>query len=92
MPVTRFLAPRVLDLNHLLQQPKQNSGKTRVRPALIEIISHAGIVNHIDGLFIKAHPNHVVAKKSVATNMLTLDQLVGLLNCLLTIRLLVNGF
>lgn len=91
IPAMRALAPSVLDVTHSLQQPNQNSGVTGGRPKLIETIARAGIVNHIDGLFIETHPNPAVAKSDGA-NMLPLDQLEGLLTRLVEIRQLVNRF
>lgn len=87
----RSIAPTVLDVTHSLQQPNQNSGVTGGRPALIETIARAGIVNHVNGLFIETHPNPSVAKSDGA-NMLPLDQLEGLLGRLVAIRQVVNGF
>ena len=91
MPALRKIAPTVLDVTHSLQQPNQSSGVTGGRPALIETIARAGIVNHVDGLFIETHPNPEVAKSDGA-NMLPLDQLEGLLTRLVKIRKLVNSF
>lgn len=91
MPALREIAPTVLDVTHSLQQPNQSSGVTGGRPALIETIARAGIVNHVDGLFIETHPKPEVAK-SDGTNMLPLDQLEGLLTRLVKIRKLVNSF
>ena len=91
IPAMRNIAPTVLDVTHSLQQPNQNSGVTGGRPALIETIARAGIVNHVDGLFIETHPNPSVAKSDGA-NMLPLDQLEGLLTRLVKIRKLVNSF
>ena len=91
IPAMRSIAPTVLDVTHSLQQPNQNSGVTGGRPALIETIARAGIVNHVNGLFIETHPNPSVAKSDGA-NMLPLDQLEGLLCRLVAIRQVVNGF
>lgn len=91
IPVMRQMAPTVLDVTHSLQQPNQSSGVTGGRPALIETIARAGIVNHVDGLFIETHPNPSQAKSDGA-NMLALDQLEGLLERLAEIRNVITGF
>lgn len=91
LPAMRDLAPTVLDVTHSLQQPNQSSGVTGGRPALIETIARAGVVNHVDGLFIETHPNPQQAKSDGA-NMLPLDQLEGLLTRLVRIRETINGF
>lgn len=91
IPTLREIAPTVLDVTHSLQQPNQSSGVTGGRPALIETIARAGIVNHVDGLFIETHPTPSAAKSDGA-NMLPLDQLEGLLERLTEIRKLINGF
>ena len=91
LPAMREIAPTVLDVTHSLQQPNQSSGVTGGRPALIETIARAGIVNHVDGLFIETHPNPSVAKSDGA-NMLPLEQLEGLLQRLVEIRKVVNSF
>ena len=56
VPAMRSIARTVLDVTHSLQQPNQASGVTGGRPELIETIARAGIVNHMDGLFIETHP------------------------------------
>jgi len=91
IPEMKQFAPVILDVTHSLQQPNQSSGVTGGRPALIETIARAGIVNHVDGLFIETHPNPAVAKSDGA-NMLPLDQLEGLLTRLVKIRKLINSF
>ncbi|GAK94807.1 2-keto-3-deoxy-D-manno-octulosonate-8-phosphate synthase [Nonlabens ulvanivorans] len=53
IPTMREFAPTVLDVTHSLQQPNQTSGVTGGRPDMIETIARAGIVNHVDGLFIE---------------------------------------
>ena len=91
IPLMRNLAPTVLDVTHSLQQPNQSSGVTGGRPALIETIARAAVVNEIDGLFIETHPNPSQAKSDGA-NMLPLDELEGLLERLVAIRKLVKKF
>ncbi|MGB2404864.1 MAG: 3-deoxy-8-phosphooctulonate synthase, partial [Flavobacteriaceae bacterium] len=91
VPAMRQLAPTVLDVTHSLQQPNQSSGVTGGKPALIETIARAGVVNHVDGLFIETHPNPSKAKSDGA-NMLPLDQLEGLLTRLVAIRKVVSTF
>ena len=91
LPTLKSYAPTVLDVTHSLQQPNQSSGVTGGRPELIETIARAGVVNHVDGLFIETHPNPATAKSDGA-NMLPLDQLEGLLTRLLAIRQLINDF
>ena len=91
VPTMRSIAPTVLDVTHSLQQPNQASGVTGGRPGLIETIARAGIVNHIDGLFIETHPNPAKAKSDGA-NMLSLDLLEGMLERLTEIRKTINQF
>jgi len=91
IPAMRSIAPTVLDVTHSLQQPNQASGVTGGRPELIETIARAGIVNHMDGLFIETHPNPSKAKSDGA-NMLSLDLLEGMLGRLTEIRKTINQF
>ena len=91
VPAMRSIAPTVLDVTHSLQQPNQASGVTGGRPELIETIARAGIVNHLDGLFIETHPNPAKAKSDGA-NMLSLDLLEGMLGRLTEIRKTINQF
>jgi len=91
VPAMRSVAPTILDVTHSLQQPNQASGVTGGRPELIETIARAGIVNHIDGLFIETHPNTSQAKSDGA-NMLSLDLLDGMLTRLTEIRKTINQF
>lgn len=91
IPTMREFAPTVLDVTHSLQQPNQSSGVTGGRPDMIETIARAGIVNHVDGLFIETHYDLGVAK-SDAANMLDLKYLEKLLSNLVAIRKTVNGF
>ena len=91
IPTMRVYAPVVLDITHSLQQPNQSSGVTGGRPEMIETIARAGVVNHVDGIFIETHfdPAHA---KSDGANMLHLDLLEGLLSRLVTIRKTINAF
>ncbi|MDP5099783.1 MAG: 3-deoxy-8-phosphooctulonate synthase [Nonlabens sp.] len=91
IPTMREYAPTVLDVTHSLQQPNQTSGVTGGRPDMIETIARAGIVNHVDGLFIETHFDPSNAKSDGA-NMLDLKHLEGLLTRLVAIRQLLNGF
>lgn len=91
IPTMRQYAPTVLDVTHSLQQPNQSIGVTGGRPEMIETIARAGIVNHVDGLFIETHFDPKNAKSDGA-NMLDLAQLEGLLTRLVAIRQTVNGF
>ncbi|WAC03352.1 3-deoxy-8-phosphooctulonate synthase [Lacinutrix neustonica] len=91
IPTMRQYAPTVLDVTHSLQQPNQSAGVTGGRPDMIETIARAGIVNHVDGLFIETHFDPANAKSDGA-NMLHLDNLEGLLTHLVAIRKLVNSF
>jgi 2-dehydro-3-deoxyphosphooctonate aldolase (KDO 8-P synthase) len=90
IPTMRAYAPTVLDVTHSLQQPNQTSGVTGGRPDMIETIARAGVVNHVDGLFIETHfdPAHA---KSDGANMLHLDYLEKLLTNLVTIRKTINS-
>ncbi len=91
IPTMRKFAPTVLDVTHSLQQPNQSSGVTGGRPDMIETIARAGIVNHVDGLFIETHFSPKDAKSDGA-NMLDLQHLEGLLKRLVQIRQLINQF
>jgi 2-dehydro-3-deoxyphosphooctonate aldolase (KDO 8-P synthase) len=91
IPVMRsFGVPVILDCTHSLQQPNQSSGVTGGRPALIETIAKAGIAVGADGLFIETHPAPATAKSDGA-NMLALNQLEGLLERLVRVRMAVAG-
>lgn len=91
IPEMRAFAPTVLDVTHSLQQPNQSSGVTGGRPDMIETIARAGVVNHVDGLFIETHFDPANAKSDGA-NMLHLDHLEGLLKNLVAIRATINNF
>jgi 2-dehydro-3-deoxyphosphooctonate aldolase (KDO 8-P synthase) len=90
IPTMREFAPVVLDVTHSLQQPNQSSGVTGGRPEMIETIARAGVVNHVDGLFIETHFDPANAKSDGA-NMLDLKYLEKLLGNLVAIRGVVNG-
>lgn len=85
IPTMRAYAPTILDVTHSLQQPNQSAGVTGGRPDMIETIARAGIVNHVDGLFIETHFDPANAKSDGA-NMLHLDNLEKLLTNLVAIR------
>jgi 2-dehydro-3-deoxyphosphooctonate aldolase (KDO 8-P synthase) len=90
IPTMREYAPTILDVTHSLQQPNQSVGVTGGRPDMIETIARAGVVNHIDGLFIETHFDPANAKSDGA-NMLHLDNLEKLLTNLTAIRKTVNS-
>ncbi|WP_298555138.1 3-deoxy-8-phosphooctulonate synthase [uncultured Algibacter sp.] len=90
IPTMREMAPTVLDVTHSLQQPNQSAGVTGGRPDMIETIARAGVVNHVDGLFIETHFDPANAKSDGA-NMLHLNNLEKLLTNLVAIRKTVNG-
>ncbi|WP_111684352.1 3-deoxy-8-phosphooctulonate synthase [Winogradskyella tangerina] len=91
IPTMRQMAPTVLDVTHSLQQPNQSAGVTGGRPEMIETIARAGVVNHVDGLFIETHFDPANAKSDGA-NMLHLDKLEGLLERLVAVRKVINTF
>ena len=91
IPSMREFATTVLDVTHSLQQPNQSSGVTGGRPDMIETIARAGIVNHVDGLFIETHYNPSEAKSDGA-NMLDLKHLEQLIKRLTQIRATINQF
>jgi len=91
IPTMKEFAPTVLDVTHSLQQPNQSSGVTGGRPDMIETIARAGIVNHVDGLFIETHFDPANAKSDGA-NMLDIKHLEGLLTRLVEIRKTINSF
>ncbi len=91
IPTMRKIAPTVLDVTHSLQQPNQTEGVTGGRPDMIETIARAGVVNHIDGLFIETHFDPANAKSDGA-NMLHLNNLESLLTNLVSIRKTINHF
>lgn len=90
IPEMKSFATTVLDVTHSLQQPNQSSGVTGGRPEMIETIARAGVVNHVDGLFIETHFDPSNAKSDGA-NMLHLDHLEKLLSNLVAIRKTVNN-
>ena len=90
IPTMRQYAPTVLDVTHSLQQPNQSSGVTGGRPDMIETIARAGVVNHVDGLFIETHFDPANAKSDGA-NMLDLAYLEKLLTNLVAIRKTINS-
>lgn len=90
IPTMRQYAPTVLDVTHSLQQPNQSSGVTGGRPDMIETIARAGVVNHVDGLFIETHFDPANAKSDGA-NMLDIAYLEKLLTNLVAIRKTVNS-
>lgn len=89
IPTMRQYAPTILDVTHSLQQPNQTSGVTGGRPDMIETIARAGVVNHVDGLFIETHFDPAKAKSDGA-NMLNLKYLETLLTNLVMIRKTIN--
>lgn len=91
IPTMREYAPVVLDVTHSLQQPNQSSGVTGGRPEMIETIARAGVVNHVDGLFIETHFDPANAKSDGA-NMLDIQYLEKLLNHLVAIRKTITSF
>ena len=91
IPTMRQYAPTVLDVTHSLQQPNQSSGVTGGKPEMIETIARAGIVNHVDGLFIETHFDPKNAKSDGA-NMLHIDRLEQLLTNLTAIRKTIQKF
>lgn len=90
IPTMKQYAPTILDVTHSLQQPNQSVGVTGGRPEMIETIARAGVVNHVDGLFIETHFDPANAKSDGA-NMLHLNKLEGLLTNLVAIRKLINS-
>lgn len=90
IPTMRQFAPTVLDVTHSLQQPNQSSGVTGGRPEMIETIARAGVVNHVDGLFIETHFDPSNAKSDGA-NMLDIAHLERLLTNLVAIRKTVSS-
>ncbi len=87
----QFGFPVIMDVTHSLQQPNQPSGITGGNPAMIETIARAAVVVGADGLFIETHPDPANAKSDGA-NMLHLDKLETLLERLVQIRQVINGF
>lgn len=83
--------PVIVDCTHSLQQPNTSGGVTGGRPELIETIARASVAVGADGLFMETHHNPAEAKSDGA-NMLQLDLLEPLLERLVTIRNVVNGF
>ena len=91
IPVMQKYAPVILDITHSLQQPNQHSGVTGGRPDLIETVAKAGIAVGADGIFLETHFDPTTAK-SDAANMLHLDKLDALLNRLILLNEVVNGW
>tara|TARA_B100000963_G_scaffold31041_1_gene22992 strand:+ start:4125 stop:4955 length:831 start_codon:yes stop_codon:yes gene_type:complete len=90
IPEMRKIAPLILDVTHSLQKPNQNLGITGGNPEMIEVISRAGVVNNVDGLFIETHFDPKIAKSDGA-NMLNLKNLESLLSNLVAIRKIINN-
>lgn len=84
-PDMRKMAPLILDVTHSLQKPNQSTGITGGQPALIEMISRAGVAAGVDGLFIETHPRPENALSDGA-NMLPLNQMEPLLRKALAIH------
>lgn len=91
IPTMQQFGTTVLDVTHSLQKPNQTSGVTGGVPAMIETIARAGIAVGVDGIFIETHHDPSNAKSDGA-NMLPLDKLEQLLEKLVAIRKVVNGF
>ena len=91
IPSMKKFATTVLDVTHSLQQPNQSSGVTGGRPDMIETVARAGVVNHVDGLFIETHFKPSEAKSDGA-NMLDLKHMKGLMKRLVEIRQTINSF
>ncbi len=90
IPKMRQYVTIVLDITHSLQQPNQNSSVTEGRQDMIETIARAGIVNNVDGLFIKTYFDPANAKGD-GVNMLDLSYLKNLLTNLVAIKKTVNN-
>lgn len=82
-------APVILDLTHALQQPNQGSGVTGGDPSKIATLGRAGIGAGVDGVFVETHPDPDQARSDGA-NMLSLNELEGLLKQLLRIHAAVH--
>lgn len=91
LPVMKQYAPVVMDVTHSLQQPNTSTGVTGGRPEMIELIARNAVVSGADGLFLETHPEPACAKSDGA-NMLRLDLLESLLEHLVALRRVVNGF
>ncbi len=81
--------PVIMDITHSLQQPNQGSGVTGGMPSMISTIGKAAVAVGADGLFIETHPEPKYAKSDGA-NMLSLDQIMRLLENLCVLRAAVN--
>lgn len=87
IPVMQSMdVPVIMDVTHSLQRPNQNTGVTGGQPQMIKTIASAAIAVGVDGIFIETHPN-TAAAKSDGANMLPLDQLSGLLEHLMRVKL-----
>ncbi len=91
IPIMQKYAPVVLDVTHSLQQPNQASGVTGGKPAMIETIARAGVAVGVDGIFLETHFDTANAKSDGA-NMLSLELFEPLMEKLIAIRKVVNGF
>ena len=56
------LAPTILDVTHSVQRPNQISGITGGSPEHIESLARAGIVNNVDGIFLRHTLTHLKQK------------------------------
>ena len=87
----KFGFPVIMDITHSLQQPNQTSGVSGGLPEMIETIARGAIAVGADGIFCETHPRPSEAKSDGA-NMLSLDKLEPLLNRLVQLKKLVNGW
>ncbi len=77
--------PVVFDATHSVQQPASQDGVTGGNREKVPVLARAAMAVGIDGLFLETHPDPD-SSPSDGANMLPLDALPELLECLLRIR------
>lgn len=92
LPQMRALGtPVIFDATHSVQEPGGLGGKTGGNRTLVEPLARAAVAIGVDGLFFETHPDPD-RSPSDGPNMIPLDQFAGLLERLLRLRAVVEGF
>jgi 2-dehydro-3-deoxyphosphooctonate aldolase (KDO 8-P synthase) len=92
LPQMRALGtPVIFDATHSVQEPGGLDGKTGGNRTLVEPLARAAVAIGVDGLFFETHPDPDRAP-SDGPNMIALGQFAGVLDRLLRLRAVVEGF
>jgi len=92
LPQMRALGtPVIFDATHSVQEPGGLGGKTGGNRTLVEPLARAAVAIGVDGLFFETHPDPGRAL-SDGPNMIPLGQFAGVLDRLLRLRAVVEGF